>query len=394
MLPRRGRGEPLGRQLRSLEPPSAMRMLLSRVYICIVKPDRSGRQLRFVTVNSQLRFGTANSQLRYGTANSQIRYETVNSDLRQSTANSNLDGQQSTQIWKSQQPTQIWTVKQSIQIWTVKQSTQIWDSQPSSGLVHSSLDSQLSSGLDNSALDGQTQLWPSQLRFDEIQIWRRKFRFGDVNSDLDSDFSSVACYVIPMVRNNILWNNLTTFYFWKYLRLLGNGPLYPPYSCFCCPSHEADCPGQPDHMIRRLRAKPATERRESAAMKKEHESTQVALEASHTTIVGLIEIGLCMSNKIERMKAKKQQSRESHQECHHNWQARIQVAEDTIQEQHLIIEALVEEKASLLQTIQGLQEDNRASAPFDDEWEEEPKEDPEEEGLEGIPLGEGEIVEE
>ncbi|KZV55501.1 pleiotropic drug resistance protein 3-like [Dorcoceras hygrometricum] len=85
-------------------------------------------------------------------------------------------------------------------------------------------------------------------------------------------------------------------------------------------------------MIRLLRAKLATERRESTAIKKEHESIQ----------------------------------------------ARIQETEDTIQEKHLVIEALVEEKASLLQTIQGLQEDNGAPAPFDDEWEEEPEEDPEE----------------
>ncbi|KZV58693.1 hypothetical protein F511_29769 [Dorcoceras hygrometricum] len=94
------------------------------------------------------------------------------------------------------------------------------------------------------------------------------------------------------------------------------------------------------------------------------------------------------------MKAKKQQARQSHMECHHKMQARIQEAEDTIQEQQLVIEALVEEKASLLQTIQCLQEDNGAPAPFDDECEEEPEEDPEEEGLEDIPLGEGEIVEE
>ncbi|KZV56801.1 paramyosin [Dorcoceras hygrometricum] len=74
--------------------------------------------------------------------------------------------------------------------------------------------------------------------------------------------------------------------------------------------------------------------------------------------------------------------------------ARIQEAEDTIQEQHLVIEALVEENASLLQKIQGLQEDNGAPAPFDDEWEEKPEEDPEDEGLEEIPIGEGEIVDE
>ncbi|KZV19352.1 hypothetical protein F511_23126 [Dorcoceras hygrometricum] len=94
------------------------------------------------------------------------------------------------------------------------------------------------------------------------------------------------------------------------------------------------------------------------------------------------------------MKAKKQHTRESHQECHHKWQARIQETEDTIQEQHLVIEALVEEKSSLLQTNQCLQEDNGAPAPFDDEWEEEPEEDPEEEWLEEIPIGEGEIVDE
>ncbi|KZV31215.1 myosin-17 [Dorcoceras hygrometricum] len=182
-------------------------------------------------------------------------------------------------------------------------------------------------------------------------------------------------------------------------------------------------------MIRRLRTKLASERRESTAIKeglekkvsnlvrdlqiqrcdnhslrntvnlyhndidrrisqlveakKEHKSTQVALEASHLTIARLTEIGLSMSKKIERMKTKKQQARESHMECHNKMHARIQDAEDTIKEKHLIIEALEEEKASPLQTIQGLQEDNGAPAPFDDEWEEEP----EEEGLEDIPLG-------
>ncbi|KZV55588.1 hypothetical protein F511_12694 [Dorcoceras hygrometricum] len=37
---------------------------------------------------------------------------------------------------------------------------------------------------------------------------------------------------------------------------------------------------------------------------------------------------------------------------------------------------------------------NGAPTPFDDEWEEEPEEYPEEEGLEDIPIGEGEIVDE
>ncbi|KZV22134.1 plastoglobulin-1, chloroplastic [Dorcoceras hygrometricum] len=90
--------------------------------------------------------------------------------------------------------------------------------------------------------------------------------------------------------------------------------------------------------IRRLRAQLATERRGLATMKKELEDTQVALEASH--------------------------------------------------------KALVEEKDSLLQTIQGLQEANDAPAPFDDECEEEPKEHPEEEEIEDIPMGEGEIDDE
>ncbi|KZV13621.1 hypothetical protein F511_45219 [Dorcoceras hygrometricum] len=148
------------------------------------------------------------------------------------------------------------------------------------------------------------------------------------------------------------------------------------------------------NLIRRIRAKLATKRRETTAIKKEHEGNQVALEASHKTIAGLTAIGLSISKKIERMKAKKQQARESHMECPHKMQARIQEAENTIQEQHLVIEALIEEKASLLQKIQGLPEENGAPAPFYDEWEEEAEEDPEEEGLEDIPLGEGEIVEE
>ncbi|KZV15492.1 hypothetical protein F511_44297 [Dorcoceras hygrometricum] len=146
--------------------------------------------------------------------------------------------------------------------------------------------------------------------------------------------------------------------------------------------------------IRRLRAQLATERRGLATMKKELEDTQVALGASHKVIAGLTEIGLSMSKKIEKMKVKKQQAKASHVECHQNFQARIHEAEDSMQAQHLIIEALVEEKDSLLQTIQGLQEANDAPAPFDDEWEEEPEEHPEEEEVEDIPLGEGEIDDE
>ncbi|KZV52448.1 hypothetical protein F511_32212 [Dorcoceras hygrometricum] len=101
-----------------------------------------------------------------------------------------------------------------------------------------------------------------------------------------------------------------------------------------------------------------------------------------------------MSKKIEKMKVKKQQVRANHVECHQKFQAHIHEAEDSMQAQHLIIEALVEEKDSLLQTIQGLQEANNAPAPFDDEWEYEPEEHPEEEEIEDIPLGEGEIDDE
>ncbi|KZV35606.1 LRR and NB-ARC domains-containing disease resistance protein [Dorcoceras hygrometricum] len=129
-------------------------------------------------------------------------------------------------------------------------------------------------------------------------------------------------------------------------------------------------------------------------MKKELEDTQVALEASHKFIAGLTEIGLSMSKNIEKMKVKKQQAKESHVECLQKFQARIQEAEDSMKAQHLIIEALVEEKDSLLQTIQGLEEANNAPAPFDDEWEEEPEEQPDEEEIEDIPLGEGEIDDE
>ncbi|KZV25216.1 hypothetical protein F511_39491 [Dorcoceras hygrometricum] len=103
--------------------------------------------------------------------------------------------------------------------------------------------------------------------------------------------------------------------------------------------------------IRRLRAQLTTERRGLATMKKELEDTQVALEASHKD-------------------------------------------EDSMQAQHLIIEALVDEKDSLLQTMQGLQEVNNAPAPFDGDWEEEPEEEPEEEEIQDIPLGEGEIDDE
>ncbi|KZV43801.1 hypothetical protein F511_08872 [Dorcoceras hygrometricum] len=148
-----------------------------------------------------------------------------------------------------------------------------------------------------------------------------------------------------------------------------------------------------DRTIRRLRAQLATEIRRLAATKKELEETRVALEASHKVIAGLTEIGLSMSKKVERMKIKKHQVRANHVECHQKFQARIHEAEDSMQAQHLLIEALVDEKDSLLQTIHGLQEANNAPDPFDGDWEEGPEEEPEEEEIEDIPLGEGEIDE-
>ncbi|KZV13504.1 glucosidase 2 subunit beta [Dorcoceras hygrometricum] len=151
-----------------------------------------------------------------------------------------------------------------------------------------------------------------------------------------------------------------------------------------------------DRTIRSLRAQLATQRRGSAATKKELEETRVALEASHKVIAGLTEIGLRMSKKVERMKVKKQQIRANHVECHQKFQARIHEAEDSMQAQHLLIEALVDENDSLLQTIHGLQEANNAPAPapFDGDWEEEPEEEPEEDEIEDIPLDEGEIDDE
>ncbi|KZV43160.1 F-box protein [Dorcoceras hygrometricum] len=118
---------------------------------------------------------------------------------------------------------------------------------------------------------------------------------------------------------------------------------------------------------------------------------QIALDNQSRTIRRL---RVKLATERRGMKSKKRHTRESHLECHHKWQARIQVVEDSLQAQHLIIEALVEEKDSLLQIIQGLKEAIGAPAPFDDEWEEEPEENPEEEEIEEISVGEGEIVDE
>ncbi|KZV52366.1 hypothetical protein F511_04971 [Dorcoceras hygrometricum] len=101
-----------------------------------------------------------------------------------------------------------------------------------------------------------------------------------------------------------------------------------------------------DRTIRRLRAQLAIERRGLAATKKELKETQVALEASHKVIAGLTEIGLRMSKNIEKMKVKKHLVRSNHVECHQKFQARIHEVEDSMQAQHLLIEALVDEKPS------------------------------------------------
>ncbi|KZV43999.1 centromere-associated protein E [Dorcoceras hygrometricum] len=206
----------------------------------------------------------------------------------------------------------------------------------------------------------------------------------------DSNFS----FEIPMVSIFCLWINLATSCFWKYPQTLGNGPSAPRTRAAAALRMKQISLDSQDRTIRRLRAQLATQRRGLAATKKELEETQVALEASHKVIVGLTEIGLSMSKKIERMKVKKQQVRANHVECHQKFQARIHEAEDSMQAQHMLIEALVDEKDSLLQTIHGLQEANNAPAPFDGDWEEEPEEEPEEEEIEDIPLGEGEIDDE
>ncbi|KZV31483.1 pleiotropic drug resistance protein 3-like [Dorcoceras hygrometricum] len=93
--------------------------------------------------------------------------------------------------------------------------------------------------------------------------------------------------------------------------------------------------------IRRLRAKLATERRESAARKNGLEDKVSSLERE-------LELQRCNNHTVTLY----------HKDIDH--------------------------RISQL----GLQEDN--VVPFDDEWEEEP----EEEGIEKIPVGEGEIVEE
>ncbi|KZV17009.1 D-xylose-proton symporter-like 3, chloroplastic-like [Dorcoceras hygrometricum] len=185
------------------------------------------------------------------------------------------------------------------------------------------------------------------------QIWhfQGSGRISDLGERPDSDFSSVNCSEIPM-------------------EMAPSAPRTRAVAALRMKQIALDNQGR---MIRCLRAQLAGERRGLATMKKELEDTQVALEASHKVITGLTEIGLSMSKKIEKMKAKKQKAKENHVVCHQKFQARIHEAEDSMQAQHLIVEALVEEKDSLLQTIQGLQEANNAPAPFDDEWEEDRK---------------------
>ncbi|KZV36013.1 Glycine-rich RNA-binding protein [Dorcoceras hygrometricum] len=147
--------------------------------------------------------------------------------------------------------------------------------------------------------------------------------------------------------------------------------------------------------IRRLRVQLATERRGLATIKKEHESTHYntkvfqnetmksgkkeikksVVHDKHIPSILFISLQLPIVNYLHSMKTSEPKA-----------QQRPKIRS----KQHLIIEALVEEKDSLLQTIQGLQEANGAPAHFDDEWEEEP----EEEEIEEIPVGEGEIVDE
>ncbi|KZV24349.1 hypothetical protein F511_16921 [Dorcoceras hygrometricum] len=97
--------------------------------------------------------------------------------------------------------------------------------------------------------------------------------------------------------------------------------------------------------------------------KKEHKSNQVTFEASHTTISGLTEIGLCMSKKIERMRQRNNR-----------------------------LERAIWSAIKSGRLISNRPKDN--GDPFVDELEEESEEDPKEEELEEIPISEGEIVDE
>ncbi|KZV39627.1 hypothetical protein F511_33816 [Dorcoceras hygrometricum] len=153
----------------------------------------------------------------------------------------------------------------------------------------------------------------------------------------DSDFNFVNRFEIPMVSNFCLWINLTTLYFWKYPRFLGNGPSAPRTRAAAALRMKQITLDNQGRTIRRLRAQLATERRGLATMKKELEDTQVALEASHKVIAGLTEIGLRISKKIEKINVKKQLAKANHVECHQKFQARIHEAEDSMQAQHLII---------------------------------------------------------
>ncbi|KZV18052.1 hypothetical protein F511_35959 [Dorcoceras hygrometricum] len=121
--------------------------------------------------------------------------------------------------------------------------------------------------------------------------------------------------------------------------------------------------------IRRLRAKLATERRFSTIIREELDKKIISLR---------------MSQKIARLKAKKQYMRESHSSCHQQKHIRIQEIEGTVQEQALTIDALTDENTSLLQAIQDLQ--GGGAIPFEYEPDEYPEGDPEEFEL-------GEVVE-
>ncbi|KZV52076.1 hypothetical protein F511_42034 [Dorcoceras hygrometricum] len=253
------------------------------------------------TVNSDLGQSTINSDLGRSTVNSDLGQSTVNSDLRRSTVNPDLGRS----------------------------------------------NSQLIFGMVNSALTGQ-------------------FSFGKVNSA--HEFQQTATRVInqitsgkPIISSELSELNTVSvaLYHTNFRRHTDVSVVIRVYGIF----HTLNCPQQPKPHVRCPRAKIATERRESTAMKE-------GLEDKVSSLQRELQLQRC-DNHSSYPRGRRYDPRAT---PNHLGPSRG----DT----------------SLLQTIQGLQEENGAPAPFNDEWEEEPKEDPEEEGLEDIPVGDGEIVDE
>ncbi|KZV44237.1 hypothetical protein F511_15133 [Dorcoceras hygrometricum] len=212
-------------------------------------------------------------------------------------------------------------------------------------------------GTVNSAFGRSTQLLVSQLRFwsinsDSGRFWSVNSASGRSTQILDNQQPTVSSqlrYVQSAASSQLKSGNGQLSFDWENSDF---GFRFHFRRLFCNPMEMA--PSVP-----RTRA--------AAALRMK----QIDLDNQSRTIRRL---RVQLATERRGMKAKKRHTRESHLECHHKWRARIQEAKDSLQAQHLIIKALVQEKDSLIQTIQGLQEANGAPAPFDDDWEEEPEE--------------------